>query len=85
MREVTIAAIQMSCSRDVKAVSYTHLIILSPALQVDKIMACTAEVVPPTIRKAFAAPKASAASSSASLIDVYKRQFLLLFSTPQIV
>ena len=29
-------------------------------------MACTAEVVPPTIKKAWAAPKAWAASSSAS-------------------
>ena len=31
-------------------------------------MLCTAEVVPPTMRKAFAAPKASAASCSASRI-----------------
>jgi len=42
--------------------------ILSPALQTDRIMLCTADVVPPTIRNACAAPKASAASSSASLI-----------------
>ena len=33
-------------------------------------MACTAEVVPPTIKKAWAAPKALAASSSASLITL---------------
>ena len=42
--------------------------ILSPALQVERIMVCTDEVVPPIIKKAWAAPKASAASSSASLI-----------------
>ena len=43
-------------------------IILSPALQTDKIIACTADVVPPTIRNALSAPNASAVSSSASLI-----------------
>ena len=43
-------------------------IILSPALQTESTMPCTAEVVPPTIRNAWAAPKASAASSSASRI-----------------
>ena len=43
-------------------------IILSPALQVDRIIVCTDEVVPPIIRKAWLAPKASAARSSASRI-----------------
>ena len=43
-------------------------IILSPALQVASIIDCTEEVVPPIIKKAWAAPNASAASSSASLI-----------------
>ena len=38
----------------------------SPAFTEERIMLCTAEVVPPTIKKAFAAPKASAASFSAS-------------------
>ena len=42
--------------------------ILSPFLQTLSTMLCTEEVVPPTIRNACAAPKASAASSSASLI-----------------
>ena len=41
-------------------------IILSPLLQAYIIMLCTAEVVPPTMKKACAAPKASAAVSSAS-------------------
>ena len=40
-------------------------IILSPALQTDSIMLCTELVVPFTIKKACAAPKASAVSSSA--------------------
>ena len=40
--------------------------IFSPRLATESIMACTAEVVPPTIKKAWAAPKAWAASSSAS-------------------
>ena len=39
--------------------------IFSPRLATERIMACTAEVVPPTIKKAWAAPKAWAASSSA--------------------
>ena len=39
--------------------------ILSPRLQVASTMVCTELVVPPTIKKACAAPKASAASSSA--------------------
>ena len=43
-------------------------IIFSPRLQTDKTILCTADVVPPTMKKAWAAPKASAASSSASLI-----------------
>ena len=42
--------------------------ILSPGLQAVSTMLCTLLVVPPTIKKAWAAPKASAASSSASLI-----------------
>ena len=42
--------------------------IFSPRLAEDRIMACTALVVPPTIKKAWAAPKASAASCSASRI-----------------
>ena len=40
--------------------------ISSPRLQTVSTMLCTELVVPPTIRKACAAPKASAASSSAS-------------------
>ena len=40
--------------------------ISSPRPTTDSTIACTLEVVPPTIRKACAAPKASAASSSAS-------------------
>ena len=58
--------------------------ILSPALQTDRIMLCTADVVPPTIRNACAAPKASAASSSASLITetVQALDFLFLFYVP---
>ena len=43
-------------------------IILSPLLHTASTMLCTAEVVPPTIRKACAAPNASAASCSASFI-----------------
>ena len=43
-------------------------IILSPALVEDSTMLCTEDVVPPTIKKACAAPKASAASCSASRI-----------------
>ena len=42
--------------------------ILSPLLQTDKIMLCTADVVPPIIKKACSAINASAASSSASLM-----------------
>ena len=42
--------------------------ILSPGLQAVSTMLWTLLVVPPTIRKAWAAPKASAASSSASLM-----------------
>ena len=42
--------------------------ILSPALHTDKIILCTAEVVPPTIKNAWSAPEASAVSSSASRI-----------------
>ena len=42
--------------------------IFSPRFTTERIMLCTAEVVPPTIRKAWAAPNASAASSSASRI-----------------
>jgi len=40
--------------------------ILSPALQAESTMLCTDDVVPPTIKKAFSAPNASAASASAS-------------------
>ena len=39
---------------------------LSPFLQTVITMAWTADVVPPTIKKAWAAPKAAAASASAS-------------------
>ncbi len=42
--------------------------ILSPFLQTASTMLWTEDVVPPTMRKAQAAPKASAASSSASRI-----------------
>ena len=42
--------------------------ILSPRLQTASTMLCTAEVVPPTIKYACAAPNASAARSSASLM-----------------
>ena len=41
------------------------MMILSPRLHTDSTMVCTELVVPPTIKKAWAAPKASAASSSA--------------------
>ena len=43
-------------------------IILSPALHTERTMLCTDDVVPPTIKNAWSAPNASAASSSASLI-----------------
>ena len=46
--------------------TFRGMMILSPRLQTDSTMLCTELVVPPTIRKAWAAPKASAASSSAS-------------------
>ena len=42
--------------------------ILSPRLQAVITIACTDEVVPPTMKKACFAPKASAANCSASLI-----------------
>ena len=62
-------------------------IILSPRLQADRIMDWTALVVPPTIRKAWLAPKASAASCSASRITDtgwhrLSRGFMLFTSTP---
>ena len=62
-------------------------IILSPALQTDKTMACTALVVPPTIKKAWAAPKASAVSASAwamteTGLQRLSRGFMLLTSSP---
>ena len=44
--------------------------ISSPRLTTDRVIACTLLVVPPTIRKACAAPNASAASSSASRITL---------------
>ena len=61
--------------------------ILSPRLQADRIMDWTALVVPPTIRKAWLAPKASAASCSASRITDtgwhrLSRGFMLFTSTP---
>ena len=40
--------------------------IFSPRFATESTIACTAEVVPPTIKKAWAAPKASAVSCSAS-------------------
>ena len=43
-------------------------IISSPAVQVDMIIACTAEVVPFTMKNASSAPKASAARVWASLM-----------------
>ncbi len=43
-------------------------IIESPRLQTLNIIACTAAVVPPMIRKASSAPKASAARASASFM-----------------
>ena len=45
-------------------------IISSPGLQTESTIACTDEVVPLTIKKAWWAPKASAANSSASLITL---------------
>ncbi len=48
--------------------TFRGIIILSPRLHAVMTIACTAEVVPPTMKKAWAAPKASAASSSASLM-----------------
>ena len=61
--------------------------ISSPRLQAVSTMLCTLLVVPPTIRKAWAAPKASAASSSASRITDTGWQrlsngFMLFTSTP---
>ena len=58
---------------------------MSPRLQVDSTMDCTELVVPPTIKKAWAAPKASAASSSAWRITEMgwhrlSRGFMLLTS-----
>ena len=61
--------------------------ISSPRLQAVSTMLCTELVVPPTIKKACAAPKASAASSSASRMTDTGWQrlssgFMLLTSTP---
>ena len=61
--------------------------ISSPRLQAVSTMLCTLLVVPPTIRKAWAAPKASAASSSASRMTDTGWQrlssgFMLFTSTP---
>ena len=61
--------------------------ILSPRLQLDSTMLCTELVVPPTIRKALAAPKASAARISASRITDtgwhrLSSGFMLFTSTP---
>ena len=61
--------------------------ISSPRLQAVRTMLCTELVVPPTMRKAWAAPKASAASSSASWMTEtgwqrLSRGFMLLTSTP---
>ena len=61
--------------------------ILSPALQAERTMACTALVVPPTIKKAWAAPKASAVSRSAwamteTGLQRLSRGFMLLTSSP---
>ena len=44
------------------------IIIFSPRLQAVITIACTADVVPPIIKKACFAPKASAAKASASLM-----------------
>ena len=61
--------------------------ISSPRLQAVRTIVCTELVVPPTIKNACAAPKASAASSSASRITDTGWQrlssgFILLTSTP---
>ena len=48
--------------------TFLGMMILSFFLQQDRIMDWTADVVPPTMRNAWSAPNASAASSSASLI-----------------
>ncbi len=61
--------------------------ISSPRLQEARIMLCTELVVPPTIKNAWAAPKASAASFSASrMTDTgwqrLSKGFMLFTSTP---
>ena len=61
--------------------------ISSPRLQTESTMVCTELVVPPTMRKASAAPKASAASFSASRITEtgwhrLSSGFMLFTSTP---
>ena len=48
--------------------TFLGIIILSPSLQTLIIMACTADVVPLTMKNALSALKASAANSSASFI-----------------
>ena len=57
-------------TRAQRALLWTFLgrMIFSPRFTTESTMLCTAEVVPPTMRKAWAAPNASAASSSACRI-----------------
>ena len=69
------------------AVHVAGRMISSPRLQALSTMLCTELVVPPTIKKAWAAPNASAASSSASRMTDTGWQrlssgFMLFTSTP---